>query len=351
MGKKYWLHRISHNWAVSYELFDKGYLSLGWKVYSKTGILDAARRRETEFEKVYESLNSKKYKSRWNMWYLSKFNIGDIVVVPLYDGLFSVCRVIEPAKSIKEIETEIGEFTDKNGKLITWENGLLKRKGEVETIDLGFVVKVEVIRTEKRNEYADSALTSRMKMRQTNGDISDLSKSIDNVINAEKPINFYENAISQGASYLLERIQNDLDDNKFEKLVKAYLDKVGADYTYIPPKNERGKVDKADADVIAVFETLQLTIQVQVKHYVNTTDAWAVEQILGYKEQLEDKNADLFHAEEDDYTIIPWVITSSELFSDKAIHAAQENNVRLINGYEFARMLMDAGLANIDKEL
>ena len=221
MGKKYWLHRISHNWAVSYELFDKGYLSLGWKVYSKTGILDAARRRETEFEKVYESLNSKKYKSRWNMWYLSKFNIGDIVVVPLYDGLFSVCRVIEPAKSIKEIETEIGEFTDKNGKLITWENGLLKRKGEVETIDLGFVVKVEVIRTEKRNEYADSALTSRMKMRQTNGDISDLSKSIDNVINAEKPINFYENAISQGASYLLERIQNDLDDNKFEKLVKG----------------------------------------------------------------------------------------------------------------------------------
>ena len=103
--------------------------------------------------------------------------------------------------------------------------------------------------------------------------------------------------------------------------------------------------------MIAVFETLQLTIQVQVKHYVNTTDAWAVEQILGYKEQLEDKNADLFHAEEDDYTIIPWVITSSELFSDKAIHAAQENNVRLINGYEFARMLMDAGLANIDKEL
>ena len=349
MSKKYWLHRISHNWAVSYVLFEKGYLSLGWSAFSKTNILDAARKSDNEFEKVYNETRTDKNRSRWNMWYLAQFSVGDIVVVPLNNGLFSVCRVTETAKPINEIQSEIGDFDDKNHRHITWESGSLKRDGETDAIDLGFVVKVDIIRTEKRSEYADSALTSRMKMRQTNGDISDLSANIESVLNAEKPINFYENAISQGAAYLLERIQKDLDDVKFENLVKVYMDKAGADYTYIPAKNESGKKNHADADIIAVFETLRITIQIQAKHYVNITDSWAVEQILGYKEQLEDKNADLYHENEDDFTIIPWVISSSELYTDEAINIARENNIRLIDGYEFSRMLMDIGLANIDK--
>ena len=351
MDKKYWLHRISHNWEISYVLFDeKGYLSLGWSSYSKTRILDAARKSEAEFEKTYKTINNDKNKSRWNMWYFASFQVDDIVVVPRYDGEFSICKVLEIAKPIGEIQAEVGEFFDKKDQRITWDNGLLRRDGDNDTIDLGFVVRIEILRTLKRNEYAYSALNSRMKMRQTNGDVSDLSGSIEAALAAEKPINFYENAIAEGSKKLLERIEKDLDDIKFELLVKAYMDKMGADYSYIPSKNEHGKTNHADADVIAVFEQLRLTIQVQVKHHVNKTDKWAVEQISGYKEQLEDKNSDLYHEKEDDFTIIPWVISSCD-FSEEAKELAAKNKVRLINGTEFSRMLMDIGLANIDKEI
>ena len=312
--------------------------------------MDAARKSEAEFEEAYKNVNNDKNKSRWNMWYFASFHVDDIVVVPRYDGEFSVCKVLEIAKPIGEIQSEVGEFFDKKAQHITWENGLLKRDGENDTVDLGFVVRIQILRTLKRNEYADSALNSRMKMRQTNGDVSDLRSSIDTVCTAEKPINFYENAIEEGSKKLLERIEKDLDDKKYELLVKAYMDKIGADYSYRPSKNEHGKTNHADADVIAVFEQLRLTVQVQVKHHVNKTDKWAVEQILGYKEQLEDKGSDLYHEREDDYTIIPWVISSCD-FSDEAKELAANNKVRLITGAEFSRMLMDVGLANIDKEI
>ena len=349
MQKKYWLHRISHNWEISYVLLDeKGYLSLGWSRFSKTDILNAARKGEAEFENAYKTVNDDNNRSRWNMWYFAQFQPDDIVVVPRYNGEFSICRILEPAKPIGEIQHEVNDFCDKNSKRITWDNGLLKREGEEGTVDLGFVVKVEICGTRKRAEYADSALNSRMKMRQTNGDISDLQSSVDAANNAKGPINFYEKAIEEGSKKLLERIEQDLDDRKFEFLVKAYMDKAGADYSYIPAKNERGKTNHADADVIAVFKQLGLAIQIQAKHHSDETDEWAVEQIAGYKEQLEDKDSDLYHEEENNLVIIPWVISSCE-FTEQAIRLAETKNVRLINGNEFSRMLMDIGLANIDK--
>ena len=348
MSKKYWLHRISHNWEVSYVLFEKGYLSLGWSVFANTNILESARKSTSDFEMVYSSKKDKKHRSRWNIWYLAQFKPDDIVVVPLYNGEFSICRVIEYAKPISTIKNELGDFVDETGKSITWENDLLKRVDDNSAIDLGFVVKVERIRTEKRAEYADSVLTSRMKMRQTNGDISDLKDSINAVIAATKPINFYENAIADGSESLLKRIQQDLNPDKFENLVKAYLKRLGANETRITAKNEHGKMDYADADVIAYFESLRVSIQVQVKFHTGHTSEWSVEQILKYKEQLEDTESELSDEREDYFVNVPWVISSCESFTKEAITLAEENHIRLINGLEFSRMLIDVGLANID---
>ena len=350
MEKNYWLHRIKHEWEVSYKLLEMGYLSLGWSVFSKTNILEAARSKDSntdKFEKIFNEIRpGEKNRSRWSMWYFAQFNVGDYIIVPRFDGEFSVCEVIEIAKSIGDIKEEIGDFTDKNNNTITWEDGLLTRNNE--KIDLGFVIKVkEVKHALKRKEYADSALTSRMKMRTTNGNISDLRDSVEEVVNSNKPINFYENVVDAGVDLLFERIKKDLNPDKFELLVEKYMQKIGANNTYIPSKNERGKKDYADADVIASFDALKITVQIQVKFHEDETPSWAVEQIIKYKEQLEDEHSELTHENNDDFTIIPWVISSCDDFDIEAKNKAKEENVRLVNGKDFSRMLMDVGLANL----
>ena len=37
----YWLHRISHEREVSYDLLEKGYLTIGWSNFIGTDILKA----------------------------------------------------------------------------------------------------------------------------------------------------------------------------------------------------------------------------------------------------------------------------------------------------------------------
>ena len=347
MEKKYWLHRISHYKEVSYKLFEKGYLSLGWSDYSNLGILDIARKNTDEFENNVLQ-KDKKNRSRWNMWYFARFRVGDIIIVPLSNGEFNVCEVLDLAKPIGSIQNEIGDFYDENDQLITWDNGSLIRENE--KIDLGFVIKVKPLKNTniKRSEYADKALTARMKMRQTNGDISDIAESVELVIEANSPIRFYNIALEKGAEELQKIIDKKINPDKFERLVKAYMEKIGANDPEIPAKNESGKKDKADADVIADFDLLRVTIIVQVKHHKEKTGKWAVEQISKYKKQMEDKDSDLSHIKDEKYTNIAWVISSCDDFDDEAIDLAESENVRLINGSEFAKMLLDAGLSEID---
>ena len=130
---------------------------------------------------------------------------------------------------------------------------------------------------------------------------------------------------------------------------------IGADDVYIPAKNEHGKEDEADADVIAEFEKLGLSILIQAKKHDKGTQtaSHAVEQIIKYKEQLEDPNSDLSHGyedKEDKRVNVAWVISSSDDYDDKAKSFAKEKHVRLINGLEFARMLINSGLSDLNLE-
>jgi hypothetical protein len=101
------------------------------------------------------------------------------------------------------------------------------------------------------------------------------------------------------------------------------------------------EVAENNADIIAEFDLLKVIIYVQAKLHDDTTSMWAVEQIAKYKSQ--------FDYQFSEYTSIPWVITTAEYFSNEALVIAQHNNVRLISGIEFARMLIDAGITNIDR--
>ncbi len=350
----YYFHRISHESEMSYSLFKNGidgdkYLSLGWSAFLDTDILKCARKNDNyqSFEECYDRVRKEKNRSRWNIWYFAQFKKDDIVVVPLFDGKFAICKVLEEAKSIKELKNcpLKGMW---NKKEIKWQDNGFYCDGEY--IDLGFIVKVEVSYDDvSRNDYANSALTSRLKSRQTNGRIDDIKASVNEAIKhikEKKPINFYKNSIDDLAKILLDRMREDLNSDKFELLVKKYMEKLGATVD-IPPKNERGKKEYADADVKAYFNNIGVTILIQAKFHKDVTDNWAVEQIAKYKKQLESKDYEL-----DDgvtgYTYLKWVISTCDDYTGQAKTQAEEFNVKLINGKEFAKMLLEQGLQNID---
>ena len=52
---------------------------------------------------------------------------------------------------------------------------------------------------------------------------------------------------------------------------------------------------------------------------------------------------------EDDVVYVFWVISTADNYSDEAIGKAK--NIRLIDGPAFARMLLNVGIEDINKEL
>jgi hypothetical protein len=339
-NNKYWLHRISHEWDAAYKLLSEGWLTIGWSSLYDSGI-DKVKDVK-EFEKIMTEHNYNIYRSRWSLWNFLNFGYNDYVVVPLFNGKFSVYIIKGQALPITELPN-FDSFKSESNDIISHDsNGLLYRPESSENVDLGFMIDVEPIKTQlSRNEYADGRLTARMKIRQTNADISDLAESINKIINADTPINLYASLIDTLAEKLLDIIKTQLNPDKFELLVKWYFNKIGATNTYRPAKNSSDKYDGADADIVAEFEPLKIIFYVQAKLHDGRTSQWAVEQISKYKNQHE------FAA--GDYFIIPWVISTADSFSNEAVVMAQNNNVRLIGGIEFAQMLIDSGITDINK--
>lgn len=185
----YYFQRLNHESEVSYALFKNGiegekYLSLGWSCFLDTNILEAARLNDKSvaFEKIYDSVREKRVKSRWNMWYFARFVKGDKIVVPLYNGKFAICEVLEEAKSIKTI-SDNSFCSYFNNYDIHWDckANLFICYGNF--VDLGFIVKVKVLFDDiSKAEYADSYLTARLKSRTANGCINDIKDSVENTI-------------------------------------------------------------------------------------------------------------------------------------------------------------------------
>ena len=48
------------------------------------------------------------------------------------------------------------------------------------------------------------------------------------------------------------------------------------------------------------------------------------------------------------YTYIPWVVSTCRDYTEEAKTNALNINIRLINGMDFAKMLLEQGLYNID---
>ncbi len=341
---KYYLHRISLHAELSYPLLKRGILSIGWSHFATPEFVNKHRTKEwTDVpEAIAQGVDWGKTSSRFGLQRFLQMNKGDRIIVPSW-STFHVYDVASDERMIPaDLDLHNLETRDHHGVYIK-QGRLYNRKTE-QIIDLGFFRKIKEVETEiPRADYANNALIARMKVRQTNVDISDLRKYVEEAISRrreKKPINIVTSIREDCNGKVLSRIQEELNPNRLEKLLKWYFKRIGASSVDIPSKNERGK--KGDADIVATFEPIKTIIYVQAKHHKGTTDEWAVKQINSY---VKNKN----ELEKDDgYTKIPWVVSTAKNFSKDCTEKAAHNNVYLIDGMELASRILDAGITNLE---
>lgn len=329
----YWQHRISHQWEVSYPLFDMGYLSIGWRQYISNDLLALVDDENKFLAEMGEVGRSWRCLLRF-----LRFQKGDIVVVPLFDKEFAIVRILGHPMPVSQSPLCGTEFNSRLGEsvVVTSEGIILKDTGKC--FDIGFIVKFELLRRLPRS-FADSALVSRMKYRQTNCEIGDLEKSISQALQANGPISIHDSICEKAVEKVLEALQEKLDDRAFERTIKWYMLHMGADRVYIPAKNDPKKREGADADIVAEFDDLGLVYYIQAKKHDQFTNSWAIEQIERYRQQMQTEGSNI--------TYIAWVV-STGYFDDDMLERAKNVNVRLIGGLEFSQMLLHCGIHDID---
>ena len=347
MEKNYWLHRISHWDDVSYPLLEKGILSIAFSDFANTGFIEKCDNNWEVFEKSFLDNKWGKHRGRHLLWrFLYEMKKGDYVVVPTYKA-FSVFEIVDN-KAMLSNELDLTNIKARGDVSFVRESARLKLdRKEHKDVDLGFFRKVKpIIEGASRSDFADRALTARMKMQQTNAAISDLAKSIEEAIKGykdDKPINLYEDILKKSLKDFLNLIRDKLNPDKLENLVRLYFKGVGASDVYKPPKKEKDK--EGDADIIATFEHLKIIIYVQAKfHNKDTkTSETAVKQINDYINYIKQEQEKI--KEDGGYSHLAWVISTADEFFPKCEELAKEKGVQLINGEEFTKMLLESGLS------
>ena len=349
---KYYLHRISNEVGWSNPLLkEMNLLSIGWADFAISKYWPPD---QNDISQIPQNVATCWQDYGWNIprarFGLQRFlqmEKGDRVIVPTW-GAFHVYEVADNECLVAaEIEECIQNLKSWSGKWAFVENGYLTehdgQQKEKKTLDLGFFRRVtEVQRDIPRSGYADAALTSRMKVRQTNVEITKLHRSIERAITAfdtQRPINLREIVLENCAANVRETILKELTPAKFETLIRSYLERQGAN-AMIPAKNEKDK--EGDADVVATFGSLNLIINIQAKHHQGETNEWAVKQIDSYRDNKKEAMTG------DEFTQAAWVISTAENFSEDCIELARTEGVRLIDSIEFAKMLLDAGMEQLD---
>ncbi|MCI9552156.1 MAG: restriction endonuclease [Acutalibacter sp.] len=336
MDRQYWLHRISHESGASYPLLEAGWLSTGWHYLSGAGLLELAEKGDAAaFEqaaKEHGSISSNK----WSLWRFLRFQKGDRVVVPM-SRAFAVAEVTgSPILAADFPGPATAAYAPTAEGLTDPATG--------ELYDLGFLAPVKLLTPPPGHlprSYAEARLVSRMKVRQTNTNIEDLAELVERALKTTGPVTIHDALVDATAQPIMHVIQEKVTDKKLEQLLIWYMKKKGASRAYHPAENEPGKTDGADADVIAEFEDLKLVFYIQAKkHWTGTvTSQWSVRQVSGYREQMQGPASG--------YTYISWVVSTAR-FSEAAAAQAAEKGVRLIDGDEFVRMLLDCGIHDVD---
>lgn len=351
----YYLHRIGNHIEWSHPLLEhRSLLSIGWADIAAS-IPDFISKHQNNWTKVPETVAERWQDWGWGAPPRQRFGLkrflemeqDDYVIVPTW-GAFHIYEVADNARLVPaQIKDDLKGLENWHGKSATILDHYITVEDEKQqTLDLGFFRRVKAIaRDIPRDGYADSKLTSRMKVRQANVKITALRESIELALTRHRenrPINLRRQLLEKCASGVRDTILEMLTPDRFEELIAQYFKQSGAS-TDIPAKNEPDK--EGDADIIATFESLKLIVYVQAKQHDGETNSWAVDQIQQYVDGKSDSGTD------DEYTKMLWVISTAEKFSDdckeKAKRAGSGKGVRLINGIEFAQMLLDTGIEHL----
>ena len=345
-GMNYYLHRISHHDELAYPLLERGILSIGWSDFAKREFVSSHQAKG--WNDVPQAIDStpgwQNMRSRFSLQRFLEMNAGDRVVVPSW-GTFHVYEIVSDERLIAD-DLDLSDLKTWDDHVVRREEGQLyeDRDGHRQRhFDLGFFRRVrQVAKDIPRSGYADNALISRLKVRQTNVDINDIRENVEQALvgwKKEEPINLASEVVKKCAGEVLNLVIEKLDQDRLEKLIKWYFERIGASSAVIPAKNERDK--EGDADIVATFEPISTIIYVQAKHHVGTTDDWAVEQINSYVKHKEELSG------ETGYTRIPWVISTALDFSTDCKVKAKRHQVRLVNGMELATRILEAGMAGL----
>ena len=341
----YYLHRISHHKEWSYPLLEhRNLLSIGWSDFGAKP--EFVSEHQGDWSRVADTVEHEfcKVRSRFGLQRFLEMEQGDRVVVPTW-GAFHVYEIADDERLVPtDIEDELKGLRNWQGNSAVIRERYMKTLGEKDpSVDLGFFRRVKQVELGiSREEYADATLTSRMKVRQANVQITELSESIEDSIRRhqnQQPINLRRQVLDKCESAVRDTILDVQNPDQFEKLIARYFECLGAN-AEIPAKNEPGK--KGDADIIATFESLKLIVYVQAKrHDDGETDEFAVEQIKQYADYKKNSGSD------EEFTQLTWVVSTAEKFSATCQNDARKSGVRLIDGKEFARMLLDTGIERL----
>ena len=134
-------------------------------------------------------------------------------------------------------------------------------------------------------------------------------------------------------------------DSENYKIIKAdgeiiYLE---SKYYYRNDNNERIYVSKEDVQIKPDGSLWYLDYPVKV-YYKNDNGL-----ILSgdYSDFIDSEKTTIFKLTDDGYTKVYWVVSSSEVFTSECVNLARETNIQLIDGKNFASMLLDAGFFGV----
>ena len=341
--RQYWLHRITggaNAWAFAHHLLEEAnLLSIGWSDFSTDEFLENVRSQGMHYveeEMKRDWAMSTAPRNRWSLWrFIMEMKQGDWILVPTYKQVNIYEIVDDVILSNSSLEKNYPTLLKKYD--VSRDNNYLFQGEQKKLMDLGFYRRVNIVKTKiPRANYCEASLVSRMKILQTNANISDLEKEILRAVQ-DTPIILKEEIIASAEPVIYERIQKVADSDKFESLVQWYLESIGAVIIKTPAKNS-SPTEEGDADKVAYFGKLNLVVMVQIKKHFGKTGDWAVQQITSYAKNSAPEQ------EESGQICALWVISAGDDYTTEAKLMAKEHNVRLINGHEFARLILEVGV-------
>ncbi|MCQ2336357.1 MAG: DUF2971 domain-containing protein [Paludibacteraceae bacterium] len=302
---KYWLHRISWEWQVSYPLLDRGFLSIG---FCDFGTKESLEKLRNDFEGTIEA--------QWgsygrNRFYLKNFVFrgkednrgmqkGDYVVVPKR-GTFDIYEIVgEEVITSADIldtvknKTNDAEIKTSDGKVVSLNNdGYLVADKKI--IDLGFFWEVELkVSDIQRSKYAGNKLGSALRFLGTNFQLDEeASKLVGEILKAEEGKEIGKPKES--------KLELEINPGETVKYVEDYLTNIGAENIY---KHDSDECHKSKVDVIASFSKIDSTIYVVVQKNDNNVKDWIRAEINEFKKH---------HSGGEDSALL-WLISNERYF-------------------------------------